>query len=87
VGTPAEYLAANLRSVALSYWDADARARAAGTRFEGDVVIGAGAELGPGVRLRRAVVWDGEKVPAGFRGEDGVWAGGAFHSCLGEETP
>jgi len=86
VGTPAEYLAANLRPMALSYWDAAARARAAGTRFEGDVVIGAGAELGPGVRLRRAVVWDGEKVPAGFQGEDGVWAGGAFHSCQAEEA-
>jgi hypothetical protein len=24
-------------------------------------------------------VWDGERVPDGFRGEDGVFAGGAFH--------
>lgn len=85
VGTPAEYLAANLRPAALSYWDADARARAEGTRLEGDVVIGAGAELGPGAALRRAVVWDGEKVPAGFRGEDGVFAGGAFHDCTGKD--
>ncbi len=88
VGTPAEYLEANLRPVALSYWPGgDARARASGTRFEGDVVIGSGAELGVGARLRRAVVWDGEKVPAGFEGEDGVWAGGAFHACHAEEGP
>jgi len=42
-------------------------------------VIGAGAELGPGVQLRRAVVWDGEQVPAGLDASDGVFAGGVFH--------
>jgi NDP-sugar pyrophosphorylase family protein len=81
VGTPAEYLDANLHPPRLSYLDADRVAAAAGTRFEGDVVIGAGAELGPGVRLRRAVVWDGERVPAGLDRHDGVFAGGAFHPC------
>jgi NDP-sugar pyrophosphorylase family protein len=79
VGTPAEYLAANLRPQRLSYFDADARARAIGARIEGDVVVGAGAALGKNVSLRRAVVWDGERVPDGFRGSDGVFAGGAFH--------
>lgn len=82
VGTPAEYLAANLQARRLSYLDADARAQAEGTRFQRDLVIGAGAELGAGTRLRRAVVWDGEKVHAGLRACDGVFAGGAFHPCV-----
>jgi hypothetical protein len=30
------------------------------------------------------VVWDGEKVPGGFEAEDGVYAGGDFHSCVAE---
>jgi len=79
VGTPAEYLAANLRPQRLSFLDADARARALGARIEPDLVVGAGATLGRDAVLRRAVVWDGECVPDGFRGEDGVFAGGAFH--------
>lgn len=79
VGTPEEYLEANLRTRTLSYWDADARARAAGARLEPELVVGAGAEIGAGARLRRAVVWDGERVPANLRAEGGVYAGGAFH--------
>jgi NDP-sugar pyrophosphorylase family protein len=79
VGTPAEYLATNLRPQRLSYFDADARAGAIGARIEADVVVGAGASLGAGVALRRAVVWDGERVPDGFTGSDGIFAGGAFH--------
>jgi NDP-sugar pyrophosphorylase family protein len=81
VGTPEEYLAVNLRPPRLSYLDADARARAEGVRFAPGLVIGAGAELGAGARLERAVVWDGERVPAGLRASDGVFAGGAFHAC------
>lgn len=81
VGTPQEYLAANLYPPKLSFLDADEEAKRRGTRFEGDLVIGAGAELGEGVRLRRTVVWDGERVPQGFEGADGVFAGGEFHSC------
>jgi mannose-1-phosphate guanylyltransferase len=80
VGTLAEYLAANQRPPRLSYLDADAAARAAGVRFDGDNVIGAGASLGAGARLRRVVVWDGERVPDGCRACDGVFAGGRFHS-------
>ena len=80
VGTLSEYLAANLRPPRLSYLDADAAARAAGVRFEGDNVIGAGASLGAGARLARVVVWDGERVPDGRRACDGVFAGGRFHS-------
>jgi mannose-1-phosphate guanylyltransferase len=84
VGTPSEYLAANLRPTAVSYLDADARARALGVRLEPDLVVGAGARLGAGVRLRRVVVWDGERVPAGLCAEDGVFAGGCFHRVAAE---
>jgi NDP-sugar pyrophosphorylase family protein len=81
VGTLAEYLAANLHPPRLSYLDPDAVARLQGTRFHADLVIGAGATLGRGARLRRVVVWDGEQVPEGLLASDGVFAGGAFHSC------
>jgi NDP-sugar pyrophosphorylase family protein len=84
VGTPAEYLAVNLRPPTLSYLDADAVARRLGVRFEPDLVLGAGAKLGPGASLRRAVVWDGESVPAGLHASDGVFAGGSFHRCVPE---
>jgi NDP-sugar pyrophosphorylase family protein len=87
VGTPAEYLAVNLSVPPVSYFDASARARALGVRLEPDLVIGAGARLGHGVRLRRAVVWDGESVPDGLHGEDGVFAGGRFHPCADPTEP
>jgi NDP-sugar pyrophosphorylase family protein len=79
VGTPAEYLAANLDPIQLSYQAAIADAQRAGARIDRDVVIGAGAELGPGVQLQRAVVWDGERVPDGLGASDGIFAGGVFH--------
>jgi len=81
VGTPAEYLAANLNPPAFSYIDPDRRARELGARIEPDLVIGAGATLEPGASLRRAVIWDGEHVPASTRASGGVFAGGAFHPC------
>ncbi len=87
VGTPAEYLAVNLDVPAVSYFDAHARARALGVRVEQDLVIGAGARLGRGVRLRRAVVWGGEIVPEGLNAEDGVFAGGCFHPCADTREP
>jgi NDP-sugar pyrophosphorylase family protein len=80
VGTLAEYLAVNRRSRTLSYLDADAVARAAGVRFDGDNVIGAGAKIGAGASLARVVVWDGERVPDGCRARDGVFANGQLHS-------
>ena len=82
VGTLPEYLDVNLHPPHLSYLEPDALARADGTRIEGDCIIGRGAAIGRGTRLQRAVVWDGEKVPDGFKGADGVYAGGAFHSCV-----
>jgi mannose-1-phosphate guanylyltransferase len=81
VGTPAEYLAANLRPRRLAYLDPEARARELGVRFCGDLILGVGATLGPGASLARAVVWDGERVPPAFRASDGVFAGGRFHPC------
>ncbi len=81
VGTPEEYLAANLVPSSLAHLDADALARAQGVHFEGECVIGAGASLGAGARLRRVVIWDGEHVPTGFQAHDGVFAGGSFHPC------
>jgi mannose-1-phosphate guanylyltransferase len=83
VGTLAEYLAVNRRAVPLSYLDADAAARAAGTRFQGETVIGAGATIGAGASLQRVVVWEGERVPDGFSAHDGVFAGGRFHPVPG----
>lgn len=85
VGTPAEYLQVNLHPPQLSYFDADAAARRAGVRLEPELVIGAGATLGPGASLRRVVVWDGERVPTGLRASDGVFAGGKFHCCVPAE--
>jgi len=79
VGTLAEYLAANLEPIPLSYQAAIADAQRAGARTERDVIIGAGAQLGPGVRLQRAVVWDSERVPEGLEASDGIFAGGKFH--------
>ena len=82
VGTLPEYLDVNLHPPCLSYLDPDLLARADGTRIEEECIIGRSASIGRGARLRRVVVWDGEKVPDGFEGEDGVYAGGAFHSCV-----
>jgi NDP-sugar pyrophosphorylase family protein len=81
VGTPAEYLAANLDPVRLSFLDPDARAQAAGTRFGRDWIVGAGADVDASTTLERVVVWDGEKVPSGSHLCGGVFAGGHFHPC------
>jgi len=80
VGTLAEYLAVQWTRRELAYLDVEAAARAAGARVEAGRVIGAGAELGAGASLDRVVVWEGERVPAGFRAREGVYAGGRFHA-------
>jgi NDP-sugar pyrophosphorylase family protein len=81
VGTPAEYLNANFAlPAALSYFAVDARARASGVTLLPELVIGAGAKVPPDATLAHAVVWDGERVPAGFVGRSGVFAGGRFHA-------
>ena len=88
VGTLPEYLRANLDPPALSFWDTDERARARGVRFVSGNVVGAGAEVGAGASLDRVVVWDGERIPAGFEGRDGVFAGGRWVPApVGDSSP
>ncbi len=86
VGTPAEYLAANLVPQRFAWLDAEARARSLGVRFESECVVGAGASLGDGASLRSVVVWERERVPAGLRAQHGVFAGGAFHAVPEEHA-
>ena len=81
VGTPREYLAANLSLPALSYASLAEVAALSGARREGSVVLGAGARVAEGARLERAVVWEDETVPASLQAADGVFAGGRFYSC------
>jgi mannose-1-phosphate guanylyltransferase len=81
VGTPAEYLDANFALPRLRYFDPDARARAAGARLDAHVVASAGAEIPSDAELERVVVWPGERVPAGARASQGVFAGGRFVPC------
>lgn len=85
VGTPAEYLDANLSVPDLSYLDVDARSRAIGAHLAPGLVIGAGASVPPDADLEEAVVWDGEQVPSGFRARRGVFAHGQFHSVHGAD--
>ena len=87
VGTPSEYLAVNLRPLRLSYLDAEALAIREGARFGPQLVLGAGATLGAGASLQRAVVWDGEVVPPGLQARGGVFAGGNFHPCASPADP
>jgi len=62
VGTPREYLDANLTPRPLSFMDPEALAISRGTRFADTVVIGAGARVDAGARLARTVVWENEQV-------------------------
>ena len=83
VGTPAEYLDVNLAPPDLprlggapSHWSgALAEASSAGN------VVARSARLASDVHLEHCVVWDGETVPAGFHGRDGVYGGSTFHPC------
>ena len=81
IGTPAEYLRANLEFDA-RFDRAGARARAGNTRVTPGLVIGHGASLEPGARLERAVVWDGETVPSDVDARGGIFAGGRFVAAL-----
>lgn len=84
VGTLAEYLQANLARPALRYWDGDREAIARGTRFRGNLILGAGAQLGEGARLERAVVWDGERVVSRKTGSRVIVAGGEMIGVEGQ---
>lgn len=84
VGTPSEYLRANLLPPALpslggsaEHWSGDIRVIGDAS----DVILGIGSELGADARLERAVVWPDELVPARLVAHDGVFAAGSFHEC------
>lgn len=83
VGTPAEYLAVNLSPPSLpslgppEAWSGDLRAADA----QAGRIVPRSVDLPADARLERCVVWDGERLPPGFHGRDGVYAGDAFHSC------
>jgi mannose-1-phosphate guanylyltransferase len=77
VGTPAEYLRANLDfDPRFDRWDV--RHRRAAARIEDGVVIGRNASVPEGVRLENVVIWEGERVPPGTQAAHGVFAGGRF---------
>jgi NDP-sugar pyrophosphorylase family protein len=85
VGTPAEYLRVNFSPPTLPSFGSDPKA------WRGDVRVGTAAspgvfataaELPDDAVLDRCVVWEDAKVPAGFHGRDGVFAGDTFHSCI-----
>ncbi len=80
VGTPAEYLAANLKPPPLSF-ASKLKPLAPSAAAREDLVIGAEAKVVEPELLRRCVVWDHETVPPGTRGEDGVFAGGRLVPC------
>jgi mannose-1-phosphate guanylyltransferase len=85
VGTPAEYLRVNLSPPILPTLGGSAEAWGGEIDVVGkneDVIVSRKAFVPTDAVLERCVVWNGEQVPAGFRGSDGVFAGGAFQSCL-----
>ncbi|MEE8507661.1 MAG: sugar phosphate nucleotidyltransferase [Myxococcota bacterium] len=86
VGTLEEYLRVNLHQLPFSFLEPDQVASEFGTQLQGSVILGAGARIASGARLRRTVVWEGETVPAGFTASDGVFAGGQFHACASEKA-
>jgi len=86
VGTPSEYLEANLAPPHLpslggsvTAWGGEVTPGGPATGY----VVAGTARLPGDVELERCVVWGGEKLPDGFRGRDGVYAGGTFHPCPG----
>ncbi len=90
VGTPAEYLRINLSPPSLPSlggavrnWEGDIEIRG----DDRDVIVYRKAHVPADVDLRRCVVWDGEEIPPGFRGHDGVFAGGRFRICSGFPEP
>lgn len=89
VGTPAEYLRANLAPPELPRLggSADTWRGKLSSVTEGANVVANSARIGRDARLERCVVWDDERVPTGFRASDGVFAGGAFHSCSPNTNP
>jgi NDP-sugar pyrophosphorylase family protein len=84
VGTPNEYLEANLVPPDLPTLGGSVANWTGSVAIRGDhhdVIVSQDAEISIDADLDRCVVWDGEKVPSGFRGHSGVYAGGEFHPC------
>lgn len=83
VGTPAEYLQANMNPPSASYLGPTERVFPNTQRLgqKADLILGAGARLGEGAQLHRCVVWENESVPQNFRAAGGVFAGGKFYPC------
>ncbi|MCP4903658.1 MAG: NTP transferase domain-containing protein [bacterium] len=88
VGTPAEYLDVNLCPPCLPSLGGDVKTWGGDLRpsptEDGNVIAGS-AEVPADASLDHCVVWDRERVPDGFRGRDGVYAGNAFHPCRSPE--
>lgn len=87
VGTPLEYLNANLDPPNASYLAPTQRVFANTQRLgkNADVIVGPGAHLGHGAQLHRCIVWENESVPQNFQAAGGVFAGGKFYLCEDEE--
>lgn len=83
VGTPDEYLAANLTPPALPRLGGAVDAWAGNLAEDAPAgnVVAVSARVAADARLEGCVVWDEESVPEGFRGRHGVYAGGTFHAC------
>ena len=86
VGTPCEYLAANLAPPelpslggAVERWRGALRPPASAAPGTASSVIARNAEVALDARLEECVVWDRSRVPAGFVGHRGVFAGDTFH--------
>lgn len=84
VGTPEEYLLANIDAPTLPTLGGPPSAWAGPVELMGanrDAIVDRRASVPDDVRLDRCVVWDGEQLPAGFSASNGVYAGGRFHAC------
>jgi len=80
VGTPEEYLAANLELPPLSF-ASELPAISKHSASRPDLIVGENAKIAEPEALCRCVVWDHEIVPAGTHGEACVFAGGELHPC------
>jgi NDP-sugar pyrophosphorylase family protein len=90
VGTPDEYLRVNLTPPSLPSLGGDVAVWTGSVLPLGPTrssIVARSASVPADADLKRCVVWDGERVPAGFEGQDGVFAGQAFHPCSSPPFP
>ena len=84
VGTPTEYLRANLFPPNLPTLGGAVENWTGAVEIRGrnhDVIVSKNARLPEDASLEQCVVWDGEEVPAHFEGHCGIYAGGNFIHC------